>query len=545
MTIKPIVKLLIVSGLSTAVIAAHHTPGDKKKVKPCKSYTQFEKRIMGSEFYATPTQFGRFKVAGYADIFANHQKNETTNASAYQMGLRSLNVMLDGKIGEDWGGRLSLDFNDNAYNQGYIYYANPTKSPIYFKAGRHLIDLGQYQGQWAADITSPNYTLNNLFSVLKADGVMTFGASSASGFYGNIYTFKADHPKVFLSENYASNSDANGALISGGLSTQGQLEIQPSNEKLNYGTKVGFAGKQSGVGYDINMSVMNDTSFFYQPSIVPSIVSSNVAVTLDGDAASATNPAMRGPNSANDPVQKKAIGTFHVGGNMKGFHAGFDLAMPGSIMSNVNVKGGSGILTAANGDAFTAFKLAGLNAAASDYPDSQQNVNTYAAPADADAVTALEIKKENIQSVGGINQLANSDNIKTYMPKIWTLEAGYSFSQYGGEHMVFGRYGATTKKDDQVSQLAIKNAFTIGYAYGFNKHVTVYTNYTKQTGLKQTVDLKTNAKTYDAPSSVAAGDWNADAAGGLGGAVATGKSTVTRSSGNDNKIFQLGVRFSL
>jgi len=544
MTIKPIVKLLIVSGLSTAVIAAHHTPGDKKKVKPCKSYTQFEKRIMGSEFYATPTQFGRFKVAGYADIFANHQKNETTNASAYQMGLRSLNVMLDGKIGEDWGGRLSLDFNDNAYNQGYIYYANPTKSPIYFKAGRHLIDLGQYQGQWAADITSPNYTLNNLFSVLKADGVMTLGASSASGFYGNIYTFKADHPQVILSYDYASQSDDGKTVVSTVNGSEGKAEIQPSNEKLNYGTKVGFSGKQSGVGYDINMSVMNDTSFFYQPSIAPSIVSSNVAVTLDGAAPASNTPAMRGPNSANDPVQKKAIGTFHVGGNMKGFHAGFDLAMPGSIMSNVNVKGGSGILTAANGDSFTAFKLAGLNTATSDYPDSQDKVTDYTAPADATAVGGLGIESAKIQNIGGINQLANSDNIKTYMPKIWTLEAGYSFSQYGGDHMVFGRYGATTKKDDQVSQLAIKNAFTIGYEYGFNKHVTVYTNYTKQTGLKQTVDLKTNAKVYDAPS-VAAEDWTAGAVGGLGGAVATGKSTVTRSSGNDNKIFQLGVRFSL
>jgi len=533
MTIKPIVKLLIVSGLSTAVIAAHHTPGDKKKVKPCKSYTQFEKRIMGSEFYATPTQFGRFKVAGYADIFANHQKNETTNASAYQMGLRSLNVMLDGKIGEDWGGRLSLDFNDNAYNQGYIYYANPTKSPIYFKAGRHLIDLGQYQGQWAADITSPNYTLNNLFSVLKADGVMTLGASSASGFYGNIYTFKADHEAVTLVGSDYHSKLVGDSLTANPIAIQGESTSTPSNEKLNYGTKIGFSGQQSGVGYDINMSVMNDTSFFYQSSIAPSVLAGNVAVTLDGDAESATSSAMRGPNSANDPVQKKAIGTFHVGGNMKGFHAGFDLAMPGSVMSNVNVKGGAlATLKNVNGDEVSDFKLTSLDA--SNYPVGQEAVKAYNRPA-AGAASA-----DNIQTVDGINQLTNSDNIKTYMPKIWTLEAGYSFSQYGGEHMVFGRYGATTKKDDQVSQLAIKNAFTIGYAYGLNKHVTVYTNFTKQTGLKQTVDLKTNAKAYEtAPDD---GGWDDT---GLRDAVATGKSTVTRSSGNDNKIFQLGVRFSL
>jgi len=534
MTIKPIVKLLIVSGLSTAVIAAHHTPGDKKKVKPCKSYTQFEKRIMGNEFYATPTQFGRFKVAGYADIFANHQKNETTNASAYQMGLRSLNVMLDGKIGEDWGGRLSLDFNDNAYNQGYIYYANPTKSPIYFKAGRHLIDLGQYQGQWAADITSPNYTLNNLFSVLKADGVMTFGASSASGFYGNLYAFKAGHPAVALSGGGYHSGSTN--LLSSDQE-QGKQYSTLSDDKLNYGTKIGFSGQQSGVGYNINMSVMNDTSFFYQSSIAPSVLAGNVAVTLDGTVDQTDNADMRGPNSANDPVQKKAVGTFHVGGSMKGFHAGFDLAMPGSVMSNVNVKGGDPVELkdgAETPQGLSIFKLTGLDTG--NYPVGQGEVSAYTIPASAEV--------NNIQTVDGINQLTNSDNIKTYMPKIWTLEAGYSFSQYGGEHMVFGRYGATTKKDDQVSQLAIKNAFTIGYAYGLNKHVTVYTNYTKQTGLKQTVDLKTNKEAYTAPTAATTG-WDDAAAGNLGSAVATGKSTVTRSSGNDNKIFQLGVRFSL
>jgi len=529
MTIKPIVKLLIVSGLSTAVIAAHHTPGDKKKVKPCKSYTQFEKRIMGSEFYATPTQFGRFKVAGYADIFANHQKNETTNASAYQMGLRSLNVMLDGKIGEDWGGRLSLDFNDNAYNQGYIYYANPTKSPIYFKAGRHLIDLGQYQGQWAADITSPNYTLNNIFSVLKADGVMTFGASSASGFYGNIYAFKADHEAVTLVGNDYHSELVGASLTANPIAIQGESTSAPSNEKLSYGTKIGFSGQQSGVGYNINMSVMNDTSLLFDPSVMRT---RNIHVSKDQGV---TTGAMRLPNSANDPVQKKAVGTLHIGGNMKGFHAGFDLSMPGSVVANVNVKGGNPVmLQDSAGDNVSVFKLTGLDAG--NYPVGQEAVTAYNRPAAGQGET-------NIQTVDGINQLTNSDNIKTYMPKIWTLEAGYSFSQYGGAHMVFGRYGEATKKDNQISQFPVKNAFTIGYAYGLNKHVTVYTNYTKQTSLMQTVDLKTNGKAYTKPDVAA--DWDAPEAGGLGGAVATGKSTVTRSSGNDNKIFQLGVRFSL
>jgi len=263
MTIKPIVKLLIVSGLSTAVIAAHHTPNhyqDKKVKKSGDCISSYHSSVIAGNSYLRKIPSSQSKLYRAVDSEIGYYYEKFGEFSDTKMRINHINMLIASPIGQGlnfalntrYGGQYLGPINWLAgfstgqattpnpqsfhVDEVYLTYFNQSTSPLYAKIGKSFQDFGNYESPYTF-----NQSLSQIATQFQGSGV-SVGASSNQGVYGNVYTWQS---KPVTTE---------------------EIVNKPFK---NFGFKIGFHGQMNQVSLNTNFSMINDVAQALSISALP------------------------------------------------------------------------------------------------------------------------------------------------------------------------------------------------------------------------------------------------------------------------------------
>jgi len=253
MTIKPIVKLLIVSGLSTAVIAAHHTPNhqDKKVKKSGDCISSYHSSVIAGNSYLRKIPSSQSKLYRAVDSEMGYYYEKFEESSDTKMRINHINMLIASPIGQGlnfalntrYGGQYLGPINWLAgfttgqgttpnpqsfhVDEVYLTYFNQSTSPLYAKIGKSFQDFGNYESPYTY-----NQSLSQIATQFQGSGV-SVGASSSQGVYGNVYTWQS----------------------------KPAMPTDKVNKPFkNFGFKIGFHGQMNQVSLNTNFSMINDVA---------------------------------------------------------------------------------------------------------------------------------------------------------------------------------------------------------------------------------------------------------------------------------------------